>query len=86
MKCQNCPLYKIKYDYLDCDEYCLADWENQDFPNGVWTETGGCRRTDKWILSQDPDELELKHFNYDCECWAEYEKEFGEENKDGTKK
>lgn len=78
MKCRNCPLhsvYRCSYEYDEYDEKCLADYKNQDFPNGVDTEFGGCHRTNKWILSQKADDLEGKHLLYDCRCWEEYMKE-----------
>lgn len=85
MKCKNCPLFDCYRDSWEYDEYdirCLADIQSQDFPKGIDTEIGGCHRTNKWILAQDKEELELKHLEYDCKCMEEYMKEnFPEEHK-----
>lgn len=78
MKCKDCPLFDCYRDGYEYDEYdirCLADYKSQDFPRGVDTETGGCKRTNKWILAQNKQDLELKHLDYDCRCWEEYMKE-----------
>lgn len=76
MKCSKCPLYKVEYSYGcdDSDEICLADWRCHELPSGVYSETGGCHRTNKWILSQNPEKLEDKYLDYENKCWAEYEK------------
>ena len=49
MKCCNCPLARASYfangDDYDC--YCMVTNDYADM------DEGSCKRTDKWILSQD---------------------------------
>lgn len=82
MKCKDCPLLKCYRCSWDCEEYdiaCLADYKNQDFPDGVDPEYNGCTRTNKWILAQNKEDLELKHIEYDCRCLEEYMKKYDTE-------
>lgn len=82
MKCKDCPLCDCYRCSWDCDEYdirCLADTKSQSFPEGVDTEYGGCRRTNKWILAQNKEELMAKYLEYDAECWSVFIKEMEEQ-------
>ena len=75
MLCENCPLCVSDYnDYIgDGDIYCLVTGE---------TLLGecGCRRTNKFILSQNKQRLIDKLWEEEAEKWSEYIKQCEQEN------
>lgn len=86
MKCENCPLTYSDYSEIigDGDCYCLV---TNDY---VFDEGHGCRRTNKWIKSQDRkawlkrlEERQDKAIaDYAAYCEAEHERFMNElENK-----
>lgn len=77
MKCENCPLVEEHWSafYEDCDTSCLVTGEYLD------DSKNGCTRTDKWILSQDPEKLKDKRLQEEAEMWngfADWLKEKGD--------
>ena len=58
-----------KYAFGDCDIYCLVTGENL-------LGEGGCRRTNKFILSQNRQQLIDKLYEEEAKKWSEYTKQF----------
>lgn len=86
MKCKECPLcdcYRCSYEYDEYDIRCLANTRTQEFPKKVDTDYGGCRRTNKWILAQNKEDLMSKYLEYDAKCLEEYIKEHGWDKQEG---
>lgn len=67
MRCEECPLCKSECsDYLpDGDSYCLITGE-------VVFEESSCRRTNKYILAQDPEEWMKKRMDEVADRWNEF--------------
>ena len=67
MKCIDCPLCVSSKGYYDddCDIYCLVTGDYVD-------SEGGCRRTNKFILSQSPQKLKEQRANEEAERWSEF--------------
>ena len=74
MLCENCPLCVSDYnDYIgDGDIYCLVIGE-------TLLGVGGCRRTNKFILSQNKQQLIDKLWEEEAEKWSEYIKQCEQE-------
>ena len=74
MLCENCPLCVSDYnDYIgDGDIYCLVTGE-------TLLGEGGCRRTNKFILSQNKQQLIDKLWEEEAEKWSEYIKQCEQE-------
>lgn len=75
MKCLNCPLCVSDYsDYIgDGDIYCLITRQYAK-------DEGGCRRTNKFILSQDKKKLSDDWAEDEARMWAELAEEYEKEN------
>lgn len=75
MKCKNCPLYENTYsrgeDWEEYDVQCVAG--SYFGYGGIDCENGGCRRTDKWILTQDKEELKNRLAEEECESMFVHE-------------
>lgn len=75
MKCLECPL--CVSDYCDAcgdgDIYCLI---TGDYAK----DEGGCRRTNKFILSQDKQKLKDKLLEEECRKWSAIAEEYEKEN------
>ena len=67
MKCIDCPLCVGDQGYYgdDCDIYCLITGDYADIE-------GGCRRTNKFILSQSPQRLKEKRAEEIAQSWSEF--------------
>lgn len=78
MLCENCPLCVSDYnDYIgDGDIYCLVTGE-------TLLGEGGCRRTNKFILSQNKQQLIDKLWEEEAEKWSEYIKQCEQEKGGG---
>lgn len=76
MKCENCPLVVEDWSafYEDCDICCLVTGEYLD------GSKNGCTRTDKWILSQDPEKLKEKRLQEEADMWNEFAEQLMKES------
>lgn len=78
MKCENCPLVAEHWSAYceDCDISCLVTGEYISY------DESGCTRTNKWILSQDPEKLKEKRLQEEADMWNEFADQL--EEKGGT--
>lgn len=68
MKCADCPLCVSDYSeyFSDGDCYCLLTQQYAD------VEEGSCRRTDKFINSQNVAELKRRWMQSEANMWSDY--------------
>ena len=77
MKCMECPLMVPDYGFDgDVDLFCLITGDYS-------SDEGGCRRTNKFILSQDKQKLKDKRLEEECRIWSELAEEYEKKIKDG---
>jgi len=72
MKCENCPLVLDEWNSFsgDGDSVCLVTGD-------YITEETFCKRTNRWILSQDREKLISKYYRSLEICMSEYLKFMG---------
>lgn len=77
MKCLNCPLCGSDWDPYnnDGDIYCLVTGDYAD-------DEHGCTRTNKWILSQNVEEIKKKRLQEEADRWSEYVEAMYKEEKE----
>lgn len=73
MKCENCPLAFLQesdYETGECDLTCAVTMDSV-------MEDDSCMRTDKWIKSQNIEELKDRYWTREGELYEKYMKEQG---------
>ena len=79
MKCEKCPLSYGERTCWECEEYeLMCAVTNMPTVDSVepWY-AAGWHRTDKWIKSQNRDELIKKHEEQESKYWEAYAREQG---------